>query len=202
MSALSAVIESIDPATQSWLEKKRFDVPDLDALRLALGLDEIELNRVYEMSPEDMAHIEQAYGVAFDDKSLEAILVVDHGTVHATYDEQASHTGRELLLMLAGKKPFAHFHRFDRPEEDGIVPEEYFEPHVREGRIVRIDEIVEITRLGASRKIYYALPGEEWRIEAFKTLWRLAGRHGWNDGFEKMEGYLLGYETDIDPFFR
>jgi hypothetical protein len=185
------------------LEIKRFDVPDLDALQTVLDLDEIELHRVYDLSPRDMVRFEQTYGVAFDDKSLSVRMAVDHGTAFDKYDELASHTGRELLLMLAGKKPFAHFHRFDRPEEDGIVPEALFEPYVRAGRFIRIDQIVEMTPHGASRRIFYAIAGEEWRIEAYKTLWRLAEKYGrWDETLERMEGYLLGYETDIDPFYR
>ena len=58
-----------------------------------------------------------------------------------------------------------------------------------------------MTPHGASRRIHYAIAGEEWRIEAYKTLWRLAEKYGrWDETLERMEGYLLGYETDIDPF--
>jgi hypothetical protein len=202
LSGLSALLETIDPATQGWLEKKRFNVPDLEALRLALHLDEIELYRVYELEATDMVYIEREHGVAFVDKSLAVVMVVDHGIEHQKYDEQSSHTGRELLLMLAGKKPFAAFSKIDRPEEDGIVPEDLFDPYVADGTFVKKSEVVEITRFGPLRRILYAVPSEEWRIEAYLTLWQLADKHGWNDGFEKMEGFLLGYETEIDPFFK
>jgi hypothetical protein len=101
------------------------------------------------------------------------------------------------------QKPFAHFSKIDRPEEDGIVPQELFEPYVQSGRFTKRDEVIEMTRLGPLRRIYYAAAGEEWRIEAYRTLWRLCEKHKrWGEGFEKMEGYLLGYEADIDPFFR
>lgn len=202
MSGVSALLESIDPTTGSWLERKRFDVPDLQHFSAALKLGAIGLNCEYVLDPEDITNIERTYGVGFDDKSLAVTMVVDRGIQDRRYDEQVSHTGRELLLMLAGKKPFAHFSRIDRPEEDGIVPEAYFEPHVRSGRIVRQDELVGTTSFGTMRRIYYAVAGQEWRIEAFVALCRLAEQHGWNDGFEKMESYLLGYETEIDPFVR
>jgi hypothetical protein len=203
LTSLSASLETIDPATRGWLERKRFDVPDLDALALALNLDEIELNRIYELEPADMVYIEREHGTSFDDESLPVVMVIDHGTEHQKYDEQASHTGRELLLMLAGKKPLAVFSKIDGPEEDGIVPEELFDPYVQSGRFTKLDEVVEMTRFGPMRRIYYAAAGEEWRIEAFRTLWRLGEKHkSWSDGFEKMEGYLLGYEADIDPFFK
>jgi len=203
LTGLSASLETIDPATGGWLERKRIDVPDLETLTHALNLDEIEINRVYELEPADMAYIERQHDVAFADRSLAVVMVVQHGIEHQKYDEQASHTGRELLLMLAGKKPFAAFSKIDKPEEDCIVPEDLFDPYVTNGTFVKRSEIVEITRFGPLRRILYAVPSEEWRIEAYLTLWRLSDKHHtWSDGFEKMEGYLLGYETEIDPFFK
>lgn len=35
---------------------------------------------------------------------------------------------------------------------------------------------------------------EVWRIEAYLLLWATAEKSGWNAGFERMEGSLLGYE--------
>lgn len=195
------VLDAIDVPTRCWLERKSFETDDLGRLRTGLKLDVLEAGRCYELDAEAMAFIGNTYGVRFADKSLPVEMVVSEDRTH--YDEQASHTGRELLLMLAGKKPFAHFCKIDRPEEDGIVPEDLFEPYVQSGRFTKRDEVIEMTRLGPLRRIYYAAAGEEWRIEAYRMLWRLCEKHNsWGDGFEKMEGYLLGYETDIDPFFR
>jgi hypothetical protein len=42
--------------------------------------------------------------------------------------------------------------------------------------------------------VLYALPREAWRIEAYLLLWKTAEKSGWNAGFERMEGSLLGYE--------
>ena len=48
-------------------------------------------------------------------------------------------------------------------------------------------------RLG-TRRVLYALPGEQWRIDAFLLLWKTAEKAGWGEGFERLEGSLLGYE--------
>jgi len=45
-----------------------------------------------------------------------------------------------------------------------------------------------------TRRVLYALPNEAWRIEAYLLLWKTAEKSGWNAGFERMEGSLLGYE--------
>jgi hypothetical protein len=42
--------------------------------------------------------------------------------------------------------------------------------------------------------VFYALPGQEWRIEALILLLKTAEVTGWNEGFERMERSLLGYE--------
>ena len=44
------------------------------------------------------------------------------------------------------------------------------------------------------RRVLYALSHEAWRIEAYLLLWATAEKSGWNAGFERMEGSLLGYE--------
>jgi hypothetical protein len=33
-------------------------------------------------------------------------------------------------------------------------------------------------------------------------LWSLQPKYGWNDGFERIEGFLLGYEREIDKSMR
>jgi hypothetical protein len=87
---------------------------------------------------------------------------------------------------------------------DGIIPRGYFEPHLRNGTILMREYVL---KEGPRRphevlSVLYALAGEEWRFNAYIALWELAAVHGWNAGFERMEGYLLGYETAIDPFFK
>jgi hypothetical protein len=44
------------------------------------------------------------------------------------------------------------------------------------------------------RRVLYALPGEEWRIDAYLKIWETAKRTGWSEQLEREEGTLLGYE--------
>jgi len=205
MSRLSAMFEIIDPETSCWLERKRFDIADHQALATALSLDEIELNGIYDLEPDDLTVLEREFGIVYADKSMTVRMSVDHGPEHFPYDEQASHTGRELLLMLAGKKPLAVFsEEYPLLRGDSLLPEAYFDVHVASGRFVKVVEITEKKpgyKFG-TRRVLYALPDQQWRIDAYRMLWALTHVHGWNKGFELAEGYLLGYETGIDHAFK
>lgn len=43
------------------------------------------------------------------------------------------------------------------------------------------------------RDVYFALPGQEWRIDAYLLLVEVGYRSGWADCYERYEGALLGY---------
>ena len=43
------------------------------------------------------------------------------------------------------------------------------------------------------RHVFYARPSEAWRIDAFTMMMAAAARAGWSEGFERLEGRLLGY---------
>ncbi|WP_428249116.1 hypothetical protein [Ferrovibrio sp.] len=78
------------------------------------------------------------------------------------------HELRELELMLAGKKPAAMFS--DAVIARWIIPEDAFEPHVQAGRIIK--RVVFEPNPGSfdAIRVYYALPGEEWRIDALDAI--------------------------------
>jgi hypothetical protein len=50
------------------------------------------------------------------------------------------------------------------------------------------------------RRVLYALPGEEWRIDAYLKLWETAKKTGWTEILEREEGTLLGYEDWQNDF--
>ena len=77
----------------------------------------------------------------------------------------ASHTNRELRLMLEGSKPFAAFLLDGGLTEEQALSDQPFERYVDEGRIVRFEAPVEINGLPMTR-LLFALPGEEWRFDA------------------------------------
>lgn len=96
--------------------------------------------------------------------------------------------------MLNGKKPLAKF-----VDGEGRFPEvvlryiRMFDRHVDAGQFVRRDEIVESPR-GPIHYIYFALPNEEWRIQAMIDLFARPGP--WSREKEREEGTLLGYTDE------
>lgn len=105
-----------------------------------------------------------------------------------------THTNRELALMLSGAKPFAVFFD-DAPDrrELEFVPERLFDPHVDSGKFVK-KEVFEFLQGHQVRNVFYALKGEAWRIDTWRLLMKTASKSGWSEGFERMQGSLLGYE--------
>ena len=108
------------------------------------------------------------------------------------------HEGRELELMLAGVKPLAKF--ADVVGSEALWPEDDFAPHVAAGRIV-MQEYFSCSADGRHdiRHLYYALPGEVWRIAKVHALDLKSYDGGWNDEAvaDSMEtGRLLGYSED------
>lgn len=113
------------------------------------------------------------------------------------------HEGRELELMLAGKKPLAMFND-DWPEEME-TPETVFDSYLDEGRFMKDETFVPLPafRDGQLRYYFYALPGEEWRIaRMIEILKKIFVDHFPTTPELEMEtGQLLGYdEADIAVF--
>lgn len=102
------------------------------------------------------------------------------------------HTNFELPLMLDGRKPFAIL-----DGEEGFDGFEamrgLFRPHVENGSIL---ERVRKTRGEGPTFliIYYALPGEEWRFDAYDELTN--GPRPWTEEMERQQGHLLGYTEE------
>ena len=112
------------------------------------------------------------------------------------------HEGRELELMLAGKKPLAMFS--DIVPSSYQWPDEQFEPYVASGALVKKEFLTE-TPDGRHkvRYLFFALPDEVWRIE---EAYVLSCKHfdAWCQEAEEAcirLGRLLGYqEADIHAF--
>jgi len=105
--------------------------------------------------------------------------------------------------MLAGEKPLAMFND-DLPE--GMEPPEVaFDPYVAEGKFVKREIVLPMSRpeVRSLRYYFYALPGEEWRMERLIEVQR--GFHEkqmpTTPALETEIGQLLGYdEADIQLF--
>jgi hypothetical protein len=93
------------------------------------------------------------------------------------------HTGYELPLMLEGRKPLAAF-----GDSAAWIAQRLscFDPFVKEGRLRK-----HVFELGDFREVYFTLPGEEWRVDAYRQL---KAPSGWDDDRERRQGELLGYE--------
>ncbi|PJI39600.1 hypothetical protein [Ferrovibrio sp.] len=114
------------------------------------------------------------------------------------------HSLRELDLMLAGTKPAAMFG--EAVQFRDIIPEDDFAPHVAAGRIVRREYYWDDKESGHSFvEIYYALPGEEWRIDALHELNLVVQekRRCWTAADERETGRLLGYtDAEVEAFLE
>jgi len=117
------------------------------------------------------------------------------------------HEGREIALMLAGKKPLAYFYGF--VGETGIIPDAEFEPHVQAGTLVKREWIVTLPpppdgrTLPPFRHVLLALPEDAWRIDAaFEVINGYDGdrRRRGEDARVRM-GRLLGYSEEAIAFF-
>lgn len=113
------------------------------------------------------------------------------------------HTNRELEFMLHRGKPLAHFcDAYPSEPDEEIFPERRFAPYVESGKFTKL-EFVEVLwgpplkdhpHVRGIRHLFYARAGEAWRIDAYITMMFAAAKAGWSEGFERLQGSLLGYE--------
>ena len=122
------------------------------------------------------------------------------------------HTNNELKFMLERGKPMAAFcieypNAFPPDLCEQIIPEKAFAPYVADGTLERRELVEPLAKplpnhphIRGTRRVFYAVPHEAWRIDAYIMLLDASAAAGWNEGFERLEGSLLGYEhwqTDI-----
>tara|TARA_Y100000815_G_scaffold41890_1_gene34463 strand:+ start:105 stop:506 length:402 start_codon:yes stop_codon:yes gene_type:complete len=112
------------------------------------------------------------------------------------------HTNREFGLMMAGRKPIAVF--VDGKDQFPEVVARYirlFDRHVASNRIMRSDYFLPGAgvRPYTAHWIFFALPGEEWRADAYLAL--LHGDERWTAEHERRQGELLGYEDWMNDYW-
>ncbi|MFZ1903905.1 MAG: hypothetical protein WAU56_00790 [Steroidobacteraceae bacterium] len=195
---LRFVLQAIDPSTASVVLDAAFAVRDLQELCTQLSVDsrEFDPNAEYKLERLDVERIKNHFKIEFEPDDFQVRIRPWRPTDALPYKV---HTNRELALMLAGTKPLAAFvgeHPRNAEVED--VPERMFEPYVRSGRFVKREYVYSSRTLSAQgrtlRRVLYAQANQQWRIDAYLLLHETAERSGWNEGFERMEGSLLGYE--------
>ncbi|TNM65881.1 hypothetical protein [Aliirhizobium smilacinae] len=94
--------------------------------------------------------------------------------------------------MLDGRKPLT-IHSGERGFDPFETGRSCFRPHVENGRI--IERITSVQGGGRSfLTLYYALPGQEWRFDAYDEL--MNGPRPWTEAMERRLGMLLGYTDE------
>jgi len=108
--------------------------------------------------------------------------------------------------MLAGTKPLSMFTE-ELDTEFKLFPEEDFDRLVAEGRLTKSVTFEPTKNPDGSdshfRRVLYALPGEEWRINSMPLVDELyfSLTPGWRPDLERMIGLLLGYKREeIEEF--
>jgi len=122
------------------------------------------------------------------------------------------HTGRELEFMLERGKPLAYFNdAYPADPDEEIFPIETFAPYVANGTFECRDFVDLLTepppashpQIRGTRRLFFARPSEGWRIDAYILLLRASERSGWSEGFERLEGRLLGYsDAECDEWLE
>jgi hypothetical protein len=194
------VLEAIDHVTECPTLDVSFDVDDIDEFSRIIGVDAAKLDSgtEYELQERDLGQLKLRYKVAFETGSqvvrLRRWLPLDDLPYKV-------HTGRELALMLEGKKPLAYFSGQYPPNPDvEEIPERLFDPYVAARRFAKRECVT--SALGhTTRIVMYALPHQEWRIDAMILLLETAAKSGWSEGFERVQGSLLAYEDWQNDIF-
>lgn len=192
------IFEIIDPATRCIVHD--LEVHDLARFCEVIDCDpaDMEPGAAYELEASEVALVVAAFGIPFEPSGQEGLLRPAGLVDQLPYKV---HTDRELLMMLSGAKPLAVFHDSHpstRPPFE-IIPEDVFAPHVAAGRFVSREVILPPDDPGrdrATRIVCYALPTEQWRIDAYLLLRQAGSKFGWSETCERMEGTLLGYTNE------
>jgi len=191
-------LQAIDVESDCPLYEVGFSVCDVGTLMSLIGEDLSNISYYHlDLSPATVMKIVDQYNVSFDPAGH--AVRMRRACAHDGLPYQI-HTGRELLLMLRGVKPLAVF---DYPAGQDFSAEKLFDPYVEIGKFVK-REYCGLRRQRDSRiyrYVLYALPHEQWRIDAYILLRQVVTEEGWSAGLERMEGELLGYEKWQNDIF-
>lgn len=188
------ILKFLSPETGSSAHELRFEAdPAVIAAALGITFEDCMVG-VHYPDDEERTTIAKTIGLLLPEWPHDAQLTRPHRIDAAPY---LVHTNFELPLMLDGRKPFAVING-----EDDFHPlktlRACFKPYVERGAI--IERIAE-TQVGGRTflKIYYALPGEEWRFDAYNTL--ANAPPPWTTDMERQQGTLLGYTDEQNDWW-
>lgn len=198
MTTNALILEIIDTATGCIAGEVEFSDNEVPKLLALLEIENPDFFGVsYDLDEPNIREIQKV----FEWKKISETANTACLRARGVWDElpYKIHTKRELLMMLAGEKPLAVFYDSCGPGSDSrLMWDEKFEPYVQAGRFIKREHIeIDSRDAGNSmRWIFYARPSEVWRIAAYILMKKTAKISGWNDGFERMEGSLLGYTDE------
>lgn len=198
MTTSALILEVIDSTTGCIAEEVEFSDGEVPKLLALLEIENPDFFGVsYDLDERDIKGIQKIFGWKKISETANAACLRARGVWDGL--PYKIHTNRELLMMLAGEKPLAVFcDSYVQGSDSKVIWNEKFEPYVQAGRFIKREHI-EVDYRDASnsmRWIFYAPPSEVWRIDAYILLKKTAKISGWNDGFERMEGSLLGYTDE------
>ncbi|ABE46711.1 hypothetical protein [Polaromonas sp. JS666] len=202
----SVALNLYERATRSLLRTVRLVVEDVGAFEKAVGIDLSALSSgavSYFLDDSDVDWLNRTFDLGIQREDFYVAVESVDDNHNSPYE---IHTRRELRLMLAGTKPLSVFSDvYPADPNPWVFPEDVFLPHVQSGRIIQ-REYTEIPEhplpspYRGVRVLIYALAAEVWRIDAYILMRSIASKSGWHEGFERLEGALLGYQewqTDV-----
>lgn len=190
------VVEIYDPATECIAAEVLIEGERVQEIPGVLGWTDFDANATHHLDEKDILCINEHFGQKIDPKAK--LVRLRHKALLDELPYQL-HTNRELALMLKDEKPLSVFAGAHPPcSEVEEIPERLFDRYVSVGRFVKAEYIEPVQPSAAQmiRRVFYALPGEVWRIRAYSLLLATAKTSGWSEGFERMEGSLLGYTDE------
>jgi hypothetical protein len=203
------VLEAIDDTTECIDSEATFVVDDTAEFCRIVGISagEFDSGAAYDLQAHQVVRLKSRFKIPFEPESR--VVRLRHWRPHDELPYKI-HTGRELALMLAGTKPLAYF-TGQYPPAPAVeeIPERLFDPFVEKGRFVKREYVMlacfggpALQKAGLrTRIVMYALSHQEWRINAMTLLMDSASKSGWNEGFERAQGSLLGYEAWQNDIF-
>lgn len=186
-------LQAIDAGSDCPCYEVGFPVFDVAELFDLIGEDIDTAAYCHDLSPEIAKKVVDRYNLQFDSHSYTVRM-----RPSCTHDSlpYRIHTGRELLLMLRGEKPLAMFDCLDGQD---VPTKDRFDSYVATGQFVKREYRDPMDP--SYRYFLYALPHEEWRIDAYILLIQAVNEEGWSDGLIRLQGKLLGYSKSQNDIF-
>jgi hypothetical protein len=179
------VLQARDSEMDYPILEARLRISDVPALRKIIGdaaSDDPNLEHEYVLDIDELNAVAALSDHPFQPDRRLTTLTPWHFLRKVPY---LIHTEFELPLMLEGRKPLAAFKDSAQWLTQHLKSYDRF---VKEGHFIR-----RIIERGNIQEVYFALPGQEWRIDAYVQLLE-SSAGAWDDKRERRQGELLGYE--------